>query len=108
MIWQELEIEKKNLKDELSTLKEHGTALALAEAEYKKAVSKKALELKADGMPITLINTVIYGMDEISELRLKRDIAQVVYESNQEAINVEKLFIRIIESQMQREWSNES
>jgi hypothetical protein len=37
-------------------------------------------------------------------LRFKRDVCETVYQANQESINVLKLNIRIIESQLQREW----
>ena len=33
-------------------------------------------------MPITLINQIIYEIDEVAELRLKRDIAQTMYDTN--------------------------
>jgi hypothetical protein len=60
-------------------------------------------------MPVTLISQVIYGYEDIAQLRFLRDSAEVVYRANQEAINTLKLQIRIIESQIQREYgSNET
>ena len=36
----------------------------------------------------------------------ERDNAKVMYEANQEHINVVKLEMRVIENQIAREWSN--
>ena len=57
-------------------------------------------------MPVTLIQQVVYGVPEVAEKRFVRDVKEAVYKANQEAINVFKLQIRIIESQLQREYGN--
>lgn len=54
-------------------------------------------------MPVSMISTVIYGIKEVANLRFKRDVAEVVYNANQENINSLKLQIRILENQIQRE-----
>jgi hypothetical protein len=56
-------------------------------------------------MPVTLINQVIYGYPEIANLRFKRDCAEVVYRANLEAINSYKLMIKILQNQIDKEWS---
>lgn len=106
-LYNELENLIKQLNNSLKQLKVNGTKYAEAEKEYKIAVNKKALELRSQDTPVTLINQVIYGYSDIAQLRFLRDSAEVVYKANQEAINTLKLQIRIIESQLQREWSNE-
>ena len=99
----------KQLSNSLKQLRINGMKLAEAERDYKIAVNKKALELRSQDMPVTLISQVIYGYDDIAQLRFLRDSADVVYRANQEAINTLKLQIRIIESQIQREYgSNET
>lgn len=105
-LWQELEIKNKQLEQALRTVRQNGIALAEVEKNYKEAVSKEALKLRDEGMPVTLIDKVIYGMPSISTLRFERDCAQVVYDANCEAINVKKLQIRLIEAQISREWGN--
>ena len=103
-MWQEIENKSKLLDEAISRLAENGIDLAQKEKEYKIALNKKALELRAEDMPVTLINQVIYGYDDIALLRLARDTAQVKYNTNLEYINTIKLQIRILENQMQREW----
>ena len=103
---EELAVMNRQLDEALRTLRQNGVAKAQAEKEYKEMVSKESLRLRDEGMPVTLIDKVIYGLPSISTLRFQRDCADVVYNANQEAINIRKLQIRVIESQISREWGN--
>lgn len=98
---QELNISIKKLRDT-------GTEYAKAEKEYKIKLREEALKLRAEkGMPVTLIQQVVYGIPEVAEKRFNRDVKEAIYQANQEAINSTKLQIRVIESQIQREWTYE-
>ncbi len=101
---QELQQKNSELSVSIQTLRKHGQALATAEMEYKSTLAKAVLKLRADNLPATLINLVVYGEKEVAEKRLKRDIAKVMYDANNEHINVTKLQIRVIENQLQREY----
>jgi len=90
----------------IKELAENGYDLATKEREYKIAVNQKALKLRAEDMPVTLINQVIYGYEEIAKLRFERDTAEVKYNANLEYINTIKSQIRILENQLSREWGN--
>lgn len=85
-------------------LKNYGKELAEAEHDYKVILRQEALKLRADGMAITLIDKVVYGIDEVADARLKRDIAETMYKASQESINTLKLKMRIIDAQIDREW----
>lgn len=106
----DLYIEIERLMEELSKsiklLRKNGNELAEAEREYRMLLCQEALKLRADDMPVTLINQVIYGVPGVADKRLRRDIAQSMYTANQEHIQVTKLKLRILESQLQREWSS--
>lgn len=104
-LWQMIEEKTQMLDKAINDLAKNGYDLALKEKNYKIAVNKKALELRADDMPVTLIQQVIYGYDEISKLRFERDTAEVKYNANQEYINTIKLQIRILENQLSREFA---
>lgn len=104
-LWQMIEEKTEYLDKAINDLAKNGYDLAQKEKEYKIAVNKKALELRADDMPVTLINQVIYGYEEIAALRFARDTAEVKYNANQEYINTIKLQIRILESQLNREYA---
>lgn len=105
-MWQEIEEKCKMLDKAINDLAKNGYDLADKERKYKIEVNKKALELRADDMPVTLINQIIYGYEEISKLRFERDIAQVKYNANLEYINTIKLQIRVLENQYNKEWGN--
>lgn len=102
----DLNVKNNQLEQALRTLRSNGNALAAAERDYKEAVSKEALRLRDEGMAVTMMDKVIYGLPSISTLRFQRDCAEVIYDANKEEINVKKLQIRIIEEQISMEWGN--
>lgn len=102
----ELNQKSDELTASIKLLKDHGKRLSLAERNYKVEVNQEVLRLRAEGMAVTLIQLVVYGQPKVAELRMLRDIAEVMYETNKEHINVCKLQIRILEGQIQREWGS--
>lgn len=103
-LWQMIEEKQEKLDQAIKQLANNGYDLSTKERNYKIALNKKALELRAEEMPVTLINQVIYGYEEIANLRFERDNAQVKYNANLEYINTIKLNIRILENQLSREY----
>ena len=96
-----------DLNISIRKLRETGTDFAEAERDYKITLRQEALKLRAEkGMPVTLIQQVVYGVPEVADKRFKRDVKEAVYQANQEAINSIKLQIRVIEGQLNREWNN--
>lgn len=105
-MWQEIEQELKLLDAAVKALKPRGQKKAQTEHDYRVALSKRLLELRAAGQPVTHLLEIAKGEPEIADKRLQRDIAESLYESAQEAINVQKLKIRVLENQYSREWGN--
>ena len=105
-LWNEIQEKQKMLDKAIKELAQNGYKLAECERNYKIAVNKKALELRSQDVPVTLINQVIYGYEEIAKLRFERDTAQVKYNANLEYIQTIKLMIRILENQLSREYGN--
>lgn len=86
-------------------LRKNGFNRAEAEREYKTVLRQEALKLRAEkNMPVTLINQIIYGVKEVSNLRFDRDVKETIYQANLESINITKLKLRILENQLNREW----
>ena len=56
-----------------------------AEQEYKVALQKRIMELKADGMSVTLIPDLARGTEHVAELKFKRDLSEKLYDSAKEA-----------------------
>ena len=98
---------QKELSVSIELLRKNGIKLAETERDYKICLRQEALKLRAEkGMPVTLIQQVVYGVPEVAKKRFDRDVAEAMYTSAQEKINTLKLQIRILEAQIQREWGN--
>lgn len=69
------------------------------------ALSKRLTELRAEGAAVTHLADIAKGEEQIAKLRFERDIAESMYQSCLEAINVYKLKLRTLENQFAREWS---
>lgn len=106
-LYNELQKQVELLQKSLEKLKETGADYANAEKEYKVLLRQEVLKLRDKGEAIGVITLTCYGIPSVAEARFKRDCAEAIYKANQEAINTYKLKIRLIESQMQREWVNE-
>lgn len=95
------------LQKSLEKLKETGRTYAEAERDYKVLLRKEVLKMRDEGVAIGVITLTCYGIPSVAEARFKRDCAESIYSANQEAINTYKLKIRLLESQIQRDWGNQ-
>ena len=103
-LYEEIQRLMAELTASIKRLRNNGANLAEAERDYKITLRKEALRLRAGDMPVTLINNIIYGVEEVAQKRFKRDVEQANYDANKEHINVTKLKLRILEAQLSREW----
>lgn len=104
-LYSELQIKTAQLDMSVKDLRKNGTAYAQAEKDYKILLRQECLKLRDGGMAIGMIDKTCYGIPSVAEARFKRDVAEAVYRANQEAINSIKLQMRLMEGQLQREWS---
>ena len=103
-LYEQIESLMAELTASIKQLRKNGEKLAETERDYKITLTTQALKLRAEDMPVTLINTTIYGLKEVAEKRFARDVAQATYDANKEHINITKLKLRILENQLAREW----
>lgn len=104
-LYEQIEKLMYELTQSIKLLRKNGNELAERERDYKVSLRQEALRLRTvNDMPVTLINQVVYGVPEVAEKRFQRDVAQAMYDSNKEHINVTKLKLRILESQLKQEW----
>ena len=101
-LYEELSRLLEAIRDAVPELRQLGIDMAKKEAEYKVALMQMSLHLRDQGMPATLINQVVYG--HVADERQQRDVAEVLYKTQQEAINGMKLRAKILEAQIEREW----
>lgn len=107
-LYTELQEKTKQLSVSIKELRRSGTAYASAERDYKILLRQECLKLRDDGMAIGMIDKTCYGIPSVAEARFKRDVAETIYKANLEAINSIKLQMRLIESQLNREWGSAS
>ena len=105
MLYNELQSKTQQLEMSIKQLRTSGTEYAQAERDYKVLLRSECLKLRDDGMAIGMIDKTCYGIPSVAEARFKRDVAEAVYKANLEAINSIKLQLRLLENQIQREWS---
>lgn len=100
----ELQQRMSNLDMTLAKLDERGRVAAHAEQKYRVGLAQKIMLERDKGTPVTIINDLCRGDQEVAKLRFERDVAKTVYESAKEACNVYKLQIRVLVGQIDREF----
>lgn len=103
--WIEIIDAERQIDQALSTLRTNGVAYASSEREYRIAKAKKILELKSKGVPATLILDLAKGDEDVSLLAMKRDIADVNYKANKDAIMVKMQELSILKVQYEKEYT---
>ena len=105
-LMQELENKIRQLDISIKSLRANGTAYAQAEHDYKVLLRSECLKLRDEGMAVGMIDKTCYGIPSVAAARFQRDVAEVVYDANKEAINSLKLQIRLLDAQIEREWKS--
>jgi hypothetical protein len=103
-LWEEITHTTNTMEMAIRELKERGKTLAKAEYDYQTTAAEKVLVLRTESIPVTIIDKLVKGDTNVATMRMQRDIAEVLYKSCLEGINVYKLKLRILENQYQREW----
>ncbi len=104
-LYEELDALTKQLEVSIKSLRKTGTEYAEKERDDKVLLRQECLRLRDEGMAVGMIDKTCYGIPSVAEARFRRDVAESIYKANQEAINSIKLRMRLIENQIQREWS---
>lgn len=101
---QQLIIELQNLRDKLNdNLKEienKGYQKAKTEYQYKIALSKEIRIERENKTPVTIINDIVKGKEDIAKLRFYRDNAESSYHVAYEKQRAIKIEIAIVENQL--------
>ena len=103
-LYLQLQEKMENLHSLLDELKERGKNKAVSERNYRVALRKEILKERQNGTPVTMLSDVCRGDETVAELKLARDLAEVMYDTTIEACNGIKLIIRVLEEQIEREW----
>lgn len=104
-IWTDIQGRLDLLDMAVKELGKRGRTYAEAESEYRTALATEVLRLREEeGHPVTLVPDLARGNKEVARLKVERDCAEALYKAALEAINVNKIRIRVLESQMDREY----
>ena len=104
-LFRELEAKQDKLNVSVKKLRETGSDYAKAERDYKILLRQEVLKLRNEGEAIGVIQLTCYGIPSVAKARFERDVARAIYEANKEAINTLKIEIKLINSQLEKEWS---
>ncbi|WP_427340630.1 hypothetical protein [Caloranaerobacter sp. DY30410] len=88
------------LQEKNKELKELAVKKAEAEQAYRIALAKKMLELKTEGMSVSLINDLARGDKIVAELKMQRDISESLYDACREKIKDLRVEIDIMRSML--------
>lgn len=89
----------------IDLLRTSGNQLAVNDTEYRKALSLAELRMNEEGYPVTITRDTCRGLPEIAKLRLRRELSKSVHDATEQAIQNNKLKMRLLEAQNAREWS---
>lgn len=104
-LWQEIQHRLDLLDEAVKAIRFRGKDYAEAEAAYRSKLATQILHLRdEEGYPVTLVPDLARGNPEVAQLKVERDCAESLYKSALEAINVNKLRIKVLEAQHDREW----
>jgi len=98
---------RKQLNNNIDELKKVGYNKAKAEYEYRVALSKEIMIQRNQGLPVTIINDVVKGKEEIAKLKLQRDYTETLYDVAKQKIYATKIELEIVENQLQAERKGE-
>lgn len=105
-LFQEIQRLNTLLDKAIAELKNRGREYALAYKTYRMLLSKELLRLRDEGVPVTIAYDIARGKEEIADAKENEIITESLYKSCQEAINVYKLQIKIVQEQINREYNN--
>ena len=105
-LYLELQRKMKQLDNAIKMLRNTGRDYAKSYTEYRMALAKELLILKNEGYAITLAGDIARGKPEIAKLKFEEISNEAIYKANLESINVSKLEIKIIQEQINKEYSN--
>lgn len=90
----------------IKSIRKTGSDYAEAYSSYRIALAQELVKLKDEGYAITLAGDIARGKPEIAHLKFQEISKEAIYKANLENINVLKLEIKIIQEQINKDWSN--
>lgn len=96
----------RDLNISVKKLRETGEQYANAYRNYRVALAKELLRLRDEGMPVTIAYDIARGNKDVAHLKFQEISKEAIYKANLEAINSTKLQIKIVQEQLNKEYSS--
>ena len=103
-MWNEIQRALRLLDLTIEENKQLGLKLSATQTKYYTMKDLRVRELMDGGMSATAVQLIIKGEPDVNDALNAYLDAQVEYDNSREAINACKLRIRVLESQLEREW----
>ena len=103
-MWHDIQETMNKAEKSLSEYKRLNEDYARKEYLYRTALSKRLVELRASGQPVTHLADIARGEENIARLRFDRDIAEGLKNSAEKGTDFYKLYAKLMEAQTSREW----
>lgn len=97
---------QKQLDVSVKQLRKSGSDYAEAYKNYRIALAQELVRLKESGTPATLCGDLARGDIEVAKKKFQEIATEAIYKANLESINSLKIQIKVLEAQIEREWSN--
>jgi len=104
-LYNELMDKSKQLDVAVKELRKSAYNYAKAYTDYRIEVAKETLILRDKKTPVTVTSDLVRGKPSVAKLKFDEILAEGIYKANQESIQAIKLQIRLLDAQMEREWS---
>ncbi|WP_196601584.1 hypothetical protein [Pectinatus frisingensis] len=80
---------------------------AECERSYRISLAKSTLEYRANKLPVTLIQDITRGAEDVAKLRFERDVSKERLKATYEKINAIKLQMRILIENTKIDWNSQ-
>lgn len=107
-LWVRIEEAMRLLDTALREAKSRGRVMVEKEARYYSAKAQESFDMLEAGFTNTYIQTVIKGRPKVAKAMSEYHEAEVLYKNANEALQVVKLKLRVLEAEMEREWNNQN
>ena len=95
---------KNSLERSLTRAYDNGIDCAEKTRKYRILLAQKILQLKADGMAVSVIDKIAKGDDEVAQAEFEMMAAEVSYKASNENIMAQKKLFESIEADIKREY----
>ena len=104
-LYNELMKKSNELDVSIKSLRKTGQDYAEAYTNYRVELAKELMNLKSEGYAITLAGDIARGKPDIARLKFKEITTEAIYKANMESINALKLQIKLLQNQIDKEYS---